>query len=385
MHLYNLLAYGSMLNDSTRVDAYAESLRHAIEKDAIVIDIGTGAGFFAFLACQLGAKRVYAIEPNPGIHVAKQIANTYGLKDRIKFIQDYSQKIELPEPADVVLEDMRGMFPWNPGRMAAITDARNRFLKPSGTLITQRDRFSLSLVCIPQLYQQSVIQPWSQNDHSLDMRAAHRYIVNQIHRPRLKAEHLFDRPQSICTLDYATIEDPNLSATVEWTVSKSGVAHGFTTWFEAQLAGGFAFSTMPAAESTVYGTPFFPWPQPLELAPGDVVFIDLRATLAGDYYDWRWETRVYDQGNKNPVKAHFKQGTMLSRIITPAEIRKGQPDYRPVLNNDAETRRLILNLMDGNHTVREIAQQLHQAFPNRFGSMEDAMPEVISFSQRFSR
>ncbi len=374
-----------MLNDAVRMDAYVESLRHAIRTDDVVVDIGTGAGFFAFLACQLGAKRVYAIEPNPNIHVAKQIANTYGLKDRIKFIQDFSQKIELPEPADIVLEDMRGMFPWNPGRMAAITDARNRFLKPSGTLITQRDRFLLSLVCIPQLYQQSVIQPWSQNDHNLDMRAAHRYIVNQIHRPRLKPEHLFDQPQEVCTLDYATIEDPNLSATVEWAVSESGVAHGFTTWFEAQLAGGFAFSTRPATESTVYGTPFFPWPEPVELAPGDVVSIDLRTTLAGDGYDWRWETRVYNQGNKTPIKAHFKQGTMLSRIITPADIKKGQPDYRPVLNQDAETRRLILNLMDSNRTVREIAQQLHQAFPAQFGTLEEAMAKVIDFSQRFSQ
>jgi len=382
--MYDLLAYGGMLNDTARVEAYVASLRYAIQPDSVLVDIGTGTGFFALLACQLGAKRVYAIEPNPGIQVAKQIATANRLRDKIHFIQDFSQKIELPEPADVVLEDMRGMLPWNSGRIGAIIDARNRFLKSSGALITQQDRFSLSLVAIPKQYQRSIVEPWSQNDYGLDMRAAQRYLVNRIHRLWLKTEHLFDRPQWVCTLDYATIENLHLSTTVEWVIAESGVAHGFTTWFEPRLAGGVSFSTMPATEPTTYGTPFFPWPEPVELAPGDVVSIDLHAALAGDDYDWRWETRICGQETKTATKAHFKQGTLLSRIVTLDEIRKGQYDYQPVLNQEGEIHRLVLDLMDGKNTVRKIAQKLHQAFPTQFASLEQAMLKVINFSQRWT-
>src|SRR5947207_700837 len=61
--MYSLSAYGEMIADRVRADAYAEALRKTIRKGSIVVEIGTGPGVFAVLACQLGAARVFAIEP----------------------------------------------------------------------------------------------------------------------------------------------------------------------------------------------------------------------------------------------------------------------------------------------------------------------------------
>src|SRR6184192_1242910 len=61
--MYGLGAYGSMIADRVRVEAYAEALRKSVRKGSVVAEIGTGPGIFAVLACQLGASRVYAIEP----------------------------------------------------------------------------------------------------------------------------------------------------------------------------------------------------------------------------------------------------------------------------------------------------------------------------------
>ena len=56
--MYSLNAYGSMIADRVRVDAYAEALRKTVHMGSVVVEIGTGPGIFAVLACQLGASRV---------------------------------------------------------------------------------------------------------------------------------------------------------------------------------------------------------------------------------------------------------------------------------------------------------------------------------------
>ena len=85
--MYSVSAYGSMIRDRVRMDAYAVALRQAIRPGATVVDIGTGTGIMACLACRYGAGRVYAIEPADVIEVARRIAAANGLADRIRFIQ----------------------------------------------------------------------------------------------------------------------------------------------------------------------------------------------------------------------------------------------------------------------------------------------------------
>src|SRR6266550_4103776 len=71
--MYSLRAYGSMIADRIRVDAYAEALRRTVRQESIVAEIGTGPGVFAVLACQLGAERVFAIEPAEIIQLAREV------------------------------------------------------------------------------------------------------------------------------------------------------------------------------------------------------------------------------------------------------------------------------------------------------------------------
>ena len=78
--------YGFMIADNARMDAYVEALRRAVGSDSVVVDIGAGTGVFSLLACQFGARRVYAIEPAVAIQVAREIAAANGYADRIEFI-----------------------------------------------------------------------------------------------------------------------------------------------------------------------------------------------------------------------------------------------------------------------------------------------------------
>ena len=69
MHLaddYTVRDYGSMISSSARTGPFVEALRRAVRPDSVVVDIGSGTGIFALLACRFGAARVYAIEASDG-------------------------------------------------------------------------------------------------------------------------------------------------------------------------------------------------------------------------------------------------------------------------------------------------------------------------------
>src|SRR2546429_2688508 len=105
--MYSLRAYGSMIADRIRVDAYAEALRRTVRQESIVAEIGTGPGVFAVLACQLGAERVFAIEPAEIIQLAREVAAANGCAGRIEFFEGLSNRVTLPARADVILSDLR--------------------------------------------------------------------------------------------------------------------------------------------------------------------------------------------------------------------------------------------------------------------------------------
>ena len=80
--MYSLHFYGRMIADAPRMDAYAAALRQTVKPDSVVMDLGCGPGVFALLACKLGARRVYAVEPSNVIGLAREaaVANGTGSK-----------------------------------------------------------------------------------------------------------------------------------------------------------------------------------------------------------------------------------------------------------------------------------------------------------------
>src|SRR5947208_3462672 len=101
--MYSLRDYGTMISDRVRMDAYTHALRRHVRHGSVVVDLGTGAGILALLSCRLGARHVYAIEPDSVIQVAREVAADNGCGDRITFFQKRSEDVSLPERADVIV------------------------------------------------------------------------------------------------------------------------------------------------------------------------------------------------------------------------------------------------------------------------------------------
>lgn len=372
-----------MIVDSVRMDAYLEALRQVVKPGAVVLDIGTGTGIFAVLACQLGARKVYAIEPSDAIQVAREIAIANEYAERIEFIQKLSTQVTLPERVDVIISDLRGVLPWFKHHIPAIADARQRFLKPSGILIPQRDTLWAAVVEVPELYRHYE-SPWD-NSYGLDMMAARQIVTNQWRKGRVKPEQLLVEPKYWATLDYATVESPNISAELTWTAVRAGTAHGLSVWFDATLAEGVRFSNAPDAPELIYGSAFLPLATPVALAVGDTVSVALQANLVGDDYIWRWDTCVLNQGHPGQIKANFKQSTFFGEPLSPTQLRRRSASHVPTLNENGQIDCLIMKLMSEGTSLGDIACKVSSQFSTYFAQWQDALTRVSELSQKYSR
>ena len=175
--MYSLHFYGRMLADRVRTDAYAEALRRAVKPDSVVLDLGCGPGLFALLACKFGARRVYAVEPDNTINLAREAALANRFADRIEFFQSLSTEITLPEPATIIISDLRGVLPWFQHHIPAIVDARARLLAPDGVLIPRRDVLWVAVVEAADEYEK-IVGPWQDNEFGVDLSAGVSRITN---------------------------------------------------------------------------------------------------------------------------------------------------------------------------------------------------------------
>ncbi|MBP0030676.1 50S ribosomal protein L11 methyltransferase [Roseofilum reptotaenium CS-1145] len=381
--MYSISSYGSMIGDRTRMEAYNRAMKQSVTPDSVVLDIGTGTGIFALLACQLGAKKVYAIETNPAIEVGKQAAVANGYRDKIEFIQDLSTNVKLPELADVIISDLRGVLPLFQQHIGSLADARTRLLRPGGVLIPQQDNIWVSVVEAPNWWN-TINDPWDKYCYSFNMDAAKKNVNNIWGKGWVMPSQLLVQPQLWATLDYRTIENPNVGNQMIFEPSRSGTAHGLSVWFDATLIEGVGFSTAPGMPELIYGTGFFPFLEPVEIRLGDTISVNLQANLVNNSYIFRWDTQVWEQGKESQCKAQFKQSTFFAQSLSPQQLRKQAGTFVPQLNQEGKIVQLVLESMGQGKSVSEIAQMLMEQFPGAFSTPKEALTRVGQLSTVYS-
>lgn len=377
---YTIRGHGAMIADRVRMDAYAAALERTVRPGSVVLDIGTGTGVMAMLACRLGARRVFAVDPGDSIHLARAAARASGFADRIDFIQDLSTRVELPERADVVVSDLRGVLPLFEQHVASVADARERLLAPGGVLVGRRDTVYAAPVQAAEEHGR-ITGPWDDHARGFDLSVGRRAALNTWSKVRVPAEQLLGEPRVWTVLDWRTVREPEVRATMEWRARRAGTMHGVAAWFHAELAEGVGFSTGLDAPETVYGTAFLPLLEPVPLDAGDAVTVEMQARVIAEDYVWVWNTRV--EGSAG-VKAEFRQSTFLSQPARAADLRKRAHDFRPVLGEQGRIDAMVLGMMDGGATLEGIARELQRCFPERFRGWEDALSRAARLSQSYA-
>jgi type I protein arginine methyltransferase len=379
--MYSLFGYGEMIADKIRLEAYIRAVKRIVKPGNVVAEIGTGPGIFAILACQLGARRVFAVESDEVIQVARENAAANYCADKIEFFEELSTNVNLPERADVVFSDLRGVLPQFGRHIPAIVDARRRFLKAGGTFCPVKDTMWAAIAEMPNLYSE-IVDPWESSGLEQDLSPTRRRMVASYMKAHATRENLLTAPQQWATLDYLQIEDPDFTGELTWTADRAGTGHGVLVWFDTELTEGVSFTCSPLAPEMIYGSMIFPWEKPVAIAAGDRISVRLEAKLVENDYVWRWMSEV--KPADGATRAAFDQSSLAAIIASPQVLRKTASDFVPKLSEDGALARRVLMLADGRATLEEIARALAAENPARFSTWREALKFAGTVSRKYS-
>ncbi len=149
----------SMMNDLMRNHAYELAIEKIVNKESVVLDIGTGSGLLAMYAARAGAKQVIACERiEPIAEKAKEIIRRNGFSNRITVLSKDSRNIvvgrDMPRPADVLIAEVFDVGLIGEGVIPTINDAYARLLAPGARCIPGRATIHGVLVDSQEIYEQ---------------------------------------------------------------------------------------------------------------------------------------------------------------------------------------------------------------------------------------
>ena len=371
--MYTVLDYGRMADDGVRMDAYARAIARVVRPGSVVLDLGAGTGIFSLLAVRAGAKRVHAVEPNPAVWLVPELAAANGASSAIVVHPTTSFEVELPEPADVVISDMRGALPLHDDHIDAVKDARTRLMRPGGTLLPSRDRLFVAPVESIDLWR-TLARGWESFEKlGVEARVARTSVLNGFYgdaKAPVCASNTLAPGAAWAELEYATAEGEALAGTVEVTATRGGVVHGLSLWFEATVHGDIGYTTAPGSQLT-YGRAFLPLLEPVPVRHGDSFRITLRADARGTR--WAWDTEIFGEG-RPAWKA--RQSTFLGNPTAPEALLRSSPTHAPRRAPAGERALEVLRALDGTATIGQIAERLAATHPTGALGARRALEEV---------
>lgn len=383
MFNYHFTDYCLMLTDEPRVKAYVDALRDAISEDSVVLDLGSGTGFFSFLACKFGAKKVYAVEPNPFIHLSREFASANNCAEKIEFIEKLSTDVEFDEKPDVLVCDLHGTLPFYESSLPTIIDARKRLLKPGGVMIPKRETVYFAIAECRELYEKNVTR-FLREPYEIKMNSARRLLTNRLLNASEYEQNLLSSPEVFAVLDYATLDETDFSANLRFGITQKGTAQGLRGWFECELGENLKTTNSPEHPKSVYGAPFLPFDEAVEVEAGDTAEVSVGARHEKGEYVWDWRAKIYAGGDSSQPKAEFQQSTLLGLFIPPKDMLKQSEYFVPKQNSDAKIDLFILRKIDGEMLAGDIADELHAGFPDKFKTFDEASERVWQLLRHYS-
>jgi len=284
------------LGDTLRVSTFERAVAATVRPGDVVVDLGTGAGLLAFLACRAGARRVYAIELSGMVEIARELAVLNGFADRVTFLHQHSQEVELPEPADVLVADLVGGMGFEAGLFPTYHDAR-RFLKPGARTVPRTLTLAAAPVEAPALFDE--VQSWTRGFAGFASDPVLKWARNTGY-PRLL------EPSSVLSSEcVSAVTDPLGGARLirlqgRSTIERAGTVHGIGGWFDAELAPGVRLSNAPrAAVRLNRRNVFLPLDAAVPVSPGDRVDMHLRIRPFDKLVSW--DVAVHTAGRSPPL------------------------------------------------------------------------------------
>ena len=368
------------LSDPVRLEAFRNAIDRVVKPGSIVLDLASGTGILGLMACRAGAARVYSIESGGMVEVARQVAQDNGVADRITFIKQFSTHAALPERVDVVIADQVGNFGFNAGVLQYFADARARFLKPDGVTIPSRLDLVLSPVENPDLFEP--IEFWATAPGGFDFDGVRTLAANTGYQVNFPSTGFLAPEECVASLDLNHASVQPIHGTVAFRSSRSGVLHGIGGWFVAELAAGITMTNSPLTKERIQRRQvFFPVGQPVAVAEGDTIRVDMSIRPADLLVNWTVEV---GDGTTEGLKGRFHHSTWKGMLLNQEDLARTRPDFVPRLNARGEARRTVVDLCDGVRTIRDIEAEVVRRHPELFASNEEVATFVAEVTTRYA-
>ena len=170
--------YRDLLTNQRRVSAFRDAIRATVRPGDRVLDVGTGLGTYAFFAADAGAARVYAVDGDPIVHVARTIGRLARYEDRVHFIRGRLPDVTPPERVDVIVfEDFPARFV-DPAVARLLTDVWTQWAKPDCRIVPRGATLYAAPVRSPALWRRALSFADTEIHHGIDWLPSREYAAN---------------------------------------------------------------------------------------------------------------------------------------------------------------------------------------------------------------
>ncbi len=236
-----------MMNDTARNDAYEAAIKRAVTPDALVLDIGTGAGLLSMMSARAGAKQVVTCEMTvPVAAKAQQIVDRNGFAGRIavhaRRSSDLTVGRELPERADILVSEIFDSDLLGEGILASLEDAHARLIKPGAKIIPQAASAMVALAGGDKLAEMVMVDKAA----GFDVGAFNEYMPERFAFDGNRFPFDFmSAPIAALSFDFRQTRYPRAERLVDARVTKSGLCLGVVQWLWIQLDDEATFENPP--------------------------------------------------------------------------------------------------------------------------------------------
>lgn len=269
----------AMLEDRARTGAFLRAVRATVQPGDVVVDLGTGTGVLAVAAARAGARRVHAIEASPMGELARQVFEANGVADRVELVRGRSTRVELTEPADLLVSEMVGTDPFDEQLLELVRDARRRLLRPDGRMVPSAIRLWALPLDVPaeERGRHTFVAEhaerwhrWYDVDFTPLVAAARRRPQRVDRRPQdLRGWPTLGPPVLLAEYDLLAIRDTALEQRAEGILDQPGALGAVLLYFELDLAPGITLSTAPnqATAGNHWRSPLWLAAEPIPITP----------------------------------------------------------------------------------------------------------------------
>jgi hypothetical protein len=351
--------YRELLQQSSRVEPFRRAIQSVVGPDDRVLEVGAGIGTYSFFAADAGAARVWAVEGAPIIHVAETIAKLNGYAGRVEFLRGWVPDVPIPERATVLIyEDFPSRLIDAP-TFRLLGKLRERYLSPDAVFVPGRAR----LLAVPVHLDSSVVQaltPLGGADdvlYGVDWAPSREYVINSVHRVTVPPDSVTQIPAVFSDISLSVqpaVED--IGGAASWTYQQETIVNGLVYWFDLELVPGEWISNAPGALPGSWRQLFLPLDPPLVVPAGGSLRAGVKPERLTDgapgWLSW------WANAGGSDVRGHEFAGNPASF----ADLYGESPDAKPRLSERGQIEARVLQLVDGERSVSDIAADLRTTF-----------------------